>query len=107
MFSGEVPTINANRNWDFLQIDFFNLYGMSKLNVRVENEALGSASPNRNCYQSNITVDPKDDLLVTFYNNEPYGQGEFLIMQGSNLTAYASGNVRGRGACIGFVGTNS
>lgn len=107
MFTGTVPEMSGGREWDYLRIDFFNLAFMNTLNVRVENESLSSVSPNRNCYQTNLPVDSGTDLWVTFFENRIYGQGEFFITEGKNLTCYVSADQQGLGACIGYVGTNT
>lgn len=107
MFTGTVPNMTTGRHWEYLRIDFFNLTFMNTLNVRVENESLSVVSPNRNCYQTDLPVDSTTDLWVTFFENRIYGQGEFFITEGENLTCYVSADTQGYGACIGYVGTNT
>lgn len=105
MCAGTVPAASQGQDWNYVEINFFNVLLLDKLNVRIVNGALPSNSADRNCYQ---TINVSDnDFIVYFYAAKTYGSGKCTISSGATMSVYASSGTTSTGyaACIAYVGS--
>ena len=107
MCSGTIPASPDSDGWNYIELNFFNIYNLSKLNVRAVNESWPSSSTNRNCYQT-ININGDTDIEVYFYSGNTYGQGQFKISAGAAMSIYASSGTTATGlaSCIAYVISN-